>query len=58
MKLQEVLNAAGKRAVTGANAIVKIAGYEGATGNGLVYHANTLSDPNEPLSYTFVIRRE
>lgn len=55
MKLQEVLNAAGKRAVTGANAIVKIAGYEGATGNGLVYHANTLSDPNEPLSYTFVI---
>lgn len=55
MKLQEVLNAAGKRAVTGANAIVKIAGYEGATGNGLVYHANTLSDPNDPLSYTFVI---
>ena len=55
MNLQKILTAAGAYAKNNNEAIVKIAGYEGATGNGLVYHANTLSDPNDPLSYTFVI---
>lgn len=55
MKLQEVLNAAGQRAATGAEATVKIAGYESATTKGMIYHPLTLSDPTDPLSYTFVI---
>lgn len=52
MKLQEVLNAAGQRVTTGSTAIVKIAGYENYT---TVYHSNTLANPNDPKSYTFVI---
>lgn len=52
MKLQEVLYAAGERAKKGLTAIVKIAGYEGAP---FVYHANTLSNANDPQSYTYVI---
>lgn len=51
-KLQIVLNAAGKRAASGQPATVKIAGYTDAD---FVYHANTLSDENNPQSYTFVV---
>ena len=51
-KLQTVLNAAGTRANKGQTAIVKIAGYENGQ---FVYHANTLSDENNPQSYTFVV---
>lgn len=52
MELQRVLNVAGERVKSGQTAIVKIAGYEGAS---FTYHANTLSDPNDPQSYTYVI---
>lgn len=52
MELQRVLNAAGERAKNGQTATVKIAGYEGAK---FTYHANTLSDPSDPQSYTYVI---
>ena len=52
MKLQEVLNAAGERAKTEQTAIVKLAGYES---NSFTYHANTLSNPDDPQSYTYVI---
>ena len=53
MKLQEVLDAAGRRvAQQGLPATVKIAGYED---DYVAYHVNTLSDPNDPQSYTFVI---
>lgn len=51
-KLQTVLNAAGTRANNRQPAIVKIAGYENGQ---FVYHANTLSDENNPQSYTFVV---
>lgn len=51
-KLQTVLNAAGMLADSGQPAIVKIAGYENGQ---FVYHANTLSDENNPQSYTFVV---
>ena len=51
-KLQTVLNAAETRANNGQTAIVKIAGYENGQ---FVYHANTLSDENNPQSYTFVV---
>lgn len=51
-KLQTVLNAAGTRANKGQPAIVKIAGYENGQ---FVYHANTLSDENNPQSYTFLV---
>lgn len=51
-KLQIVLNAAGKRAASGQPATVKIAGYTDAD---FVYYANTLSDENNPQSYTFVV---
>ena len=51
-KLQTVLNAAGTRANKGQPVIVKIAGYENGQ---FVYHANTLSDENNPQSYTFVV---
>lgn len=51
-KLQTVLNAAGTRANSKQTAIVKIAGYENGE---FVYHANTLSDENNPQSYTFVV---
>ena len=52
MKLQEVLNAAGERVQTSQTATVKIAGYEGGT---FVYHANTLSNADDPQSYTYVV---
>ncbi len=52
MELQRVLNAAGERAKAGLSATVKIAGYED---QGFTYHANTLSDPDDPQSYTYVI---
>lgn len=52
-KLQIVLNAAGKLAAIGKPATVKIAGYK--AGTDFVYHANTLSDNNNPQSYTFVV---
>lgn len=52
-KLQIVLNAAGKLAAQGTSATVKIAGYK--AGMDFVYHANTLSDKNNPQSYTFVV---
>ena len=52
MKLQEVLYAAGERVQGGQTAVVKIAGYEGGS---FTYHANTLSDPDDPQSYTFVV---
>lgn len=54
MKLQRILNHAGKTAKENptAQVIVKVAGYPGY---GFVYHANTLSDPNDPQSYTFVV---
>ncbi len=54
-KLQTVLNAAGTRANSGQTAIVKIAGYENDENGEFVYHANTLSDENNPQSYTFVV---
>lgn len=52
MELQRVLNAAGERAKTGMDAIVKIAGYESAS---FVYNANTLSNQDDPQSNTYVI---
>lgn len=52
MELQRVLNAAGERVKAGKTATVKIA----ASSKGdFVYHANELSDPNDPQSYTFKI---
>lgn len=55
MKLQEVLNAAGERVQYGnATATVKIAGYEQGV-NPFTYHANTLSNPDDPQSYTYVV---
>lgn len=54
MKLQRILNHAGETAKTNptAQVIVKVAGYPGY---GFVYHANTLSAPNDPQSYTYVV---
>lgn len=55
MKLQDVLNAAGERVQYGnATATVKIAGYEQGV-NPFTYHANTLSNPDDPQSYTYVV---
>ena len=65
-KLQDVLTAAGKKFETANQGItvnsqkhqvyVKVAGYQGDdTGNRFVYHANTLADPSDPQSYTFLI---
>lgn len=65
-KLQDVLTAAGKKFGTANQGItdnsqkhqvyVKVAGYQGdETGNRFVYHANTLADPSDPQSYTFLI---
>ena len=65
-KLQDVLTAAGKKFETANRGItensqkhqvyVKVAGYQGdETGNRFVYHANTLADPSDPQSYTFLI---
>ena len=52
MKLQEVLNAAGEYAKKGNTPTVKIAGYANST---FIYHPNTLSNPNDPQSYTYVV---
>lgn len=52
-KLQTVLKAAGERAKSGDNAVVKIAGYKKE--DEFVYHANTLANSNNPQSYTFVV---
>lgn len=52
MKLQEVLNAAGEYAKNGNIPTVKIAGYANST---FIYHPNTLSNPNDPQSYTYVV---
>ena len=65
-KLQSVLTAAGKLFVEKNKGItdndkkhkvyVKVAGYQAdENGNRFVYHANTLADPNDPQSYTFLI---
>ena len=52
MKLQEVLNAAGEYAKKGNTPTVKIAGYANST---FIYHPNTLSNPNDPQSYSYVV---
>lgn len=55
MKLQEVLNAAGEYAQDNVSPpTVKIAGYANSTLL-FVYHPNTLSNPNDPQSYTYVV---
>lgn len=65
-KLQSVLTTAGEKFKTANQGItdnskkhqvyVKVAGYQGDdTGNRFVYHANTLADPSDPQSYTFLI---
>lgn len=65
-KLQSVLTAAGKlfqeknKDITDNDkkhkVYVKAAGYQAdENGNRFVYHANTLADPNDPQSYTFLI---
>ena len=65
-KLQDVLTAAGKkfetenRGITDSNlkhqVFVKVAGYQAdETGKRFTYHANTLADPSNPQSYTFLI---
>ena len=65
-KLQDVLTAAGKKFETENRSItdnsqmhqvyVKVAGYQAdETGKRFTYHANTLADPSDPQSYTFLI---
>ena len=65
-KLQDVLTAAGRKFETANQGItvnnqkhqvyVKVAGYQAdETGKRFVYHANTLADPSDPQSYTFLI---
>ena len=56
MKLQQILTAAGTTAttVTDGRVFVRIAGYN-QNDNAFVYHANTLSNPDDPQSYTYVI---
>lgn len=65
-KLQDVLTAAGKKFETANQGItdnsqkhqvyVKVAGYQAdETGKRFTYHANTLADPSDPQSYTFLI---
>ena len=65
-KLQDVLTAAGKKFKTANQGItdsnlkhqvyVKVAGYQAdETGKRFIYHANTLADPSDPQSYTFLI---
>lgn len=65
-KLQDVLTAAGKKFETANKSItensqkhqvfVKVAGYQAdETGKRFTYHANTLADPSDPQSYTFLI---
>ena len=55
MKLQDILDAAGKLAASGQTAEVRIAGYENASASGSVYNATDLSDPDDPMSYTFTV---
>lgn len=65
-KLQDVLTAAGKKFKTENQGTtvnsqkhqvyVKVAGYQAdETGKRFTYHANTLADPSDPQSYTFLI---
>ena len=65
-KLQSVLTAAGElfeeknQGITDNDkkhkVYVKVAGYQAdENGNRFVYHANTLADPKDPQSYTFLI---
>lgn len=56
MKLQTVLNAAGqyKKEHPTYKVVVKVAGYS-ENGTGFVYHANTLSNENDPQSYSYVV---
>lgn len=56
MKLQQILLAAGKLAATTTEGqvYVRVAGYNPAE-NPFVYHANTLSEANDPQSYTYVV---
>ena len=65
-KLQSVLTAAGKlfeeknKGITDnakkSKVSVKVAGYQAdENGDRFVYHANTLANPNDPQSYTFLI---
>ena len=55
MKLQDILLHAGELVKKGTltSATVKIAGYEEP--NPFIYHANTLGNPNDPQSYTYVV---
>lgn len=57
-KLQDVLTAAGKEfnSTSQSKVYVKVAGYQAdETGKRFTYHANTLADPSDPQSYTFLI---
>lgn len=56
MKLQQILLAAGELAATTneGQVYVRVAGYNPAE-NPFVYHANTLSEANDPQSYTYVV---
>ena len=55
MKLQDILLHAGELVKKGTltSATVKIAGYEEL--DPFIYHANTLGNPNDPQSYTYVV---
>ena len=55
-KLQIILNAAGelKKSNPDLTVVVKVAGYS-ENGTGFVYHANTLSNENDPQSYSYVV---
>ena len=55
-KLQIILNAAGelKKNNPDLTVVVKVAGYS-ENGTGFVYHANTLSNENDPQSYSYVV---
>lgn len=54
MKLQDILTDAGNKVNAGTltSAIIKVAGYQSQL---FVYHPNTLSNANDPQSYTYVI---
>lgn len=54
MKLQQILTHAGKTALANQNkeVVVKIAGDDSKA---FVYNANTLSNPDDPQSYTFTV---
>ena len=58
MKLQRILDHAGRTAQDNPDAavVVRIAGYKpDDNGNRFTYRANTLSNPNDPQSYTYVV---